>query len=256
MKAESDLFPKTSNYERELVRKYSVGGNVLYSTEALAKSMKISPGMKVLDLGCGKALSSVFLAKEYQVHVWAVDKFFSARRNFELVQLFHCEENVHPLDLDARMLPFPDNYFDCIISVNAFTYFGTDDKYLPYISRFLKPGGQIGITDICFAQEIETVNEIPDFLRETFYDYWYHIHSLNWWENKWLKTGLLESVAPSLLGESDSMKDEYINYSRQDNADAFAACMQKDLSNFILYFSLVGTRGSKAAFLEESFFGR
>ena len=33
----------------------------------------LEPGMRVLDLGCGKGLSSIFLAKEFGVQVWAAD---------------------------------------------------------------------------------------------------------------------------------------------------------------------------------------
>ena len=29
--------------------------------------MELEPGMRVLDMGCGKAISSIFLAKEFDV---------------------------------------------------------------------------------------------------------------------------------------------------------------------------------------------
>jgi len=40
--------------------------------------------MRVLDLGCGKALSSIFLAKEYGTQVWATDLWISATDNRKL----------------------------------------------------------------------------------------------------------------------------------------------------------------------------
>ena len=40
--------------------------------------MPIEPGMKVLDLGCGKAMSSIFLAREFRVSVWATDLWIPA----------------------------------------------------------------------------------------------------------------------------------------------------------------------------------
>jgi len=35
--------------------------------------LTLRPGMRVLDLGCGTALTSIFLAREYDVEVWATD---------------------------------------------------------------------------------------------------------------------------------------------------------------------------------------
>ncbi|MEZ5227484.1 MAG: hypothetical protein R2710_12635 [Acidimicrobiales bacterium] len=46
-----------------------MGPNALWLTEALTEVMTIEPGMKVLDLGCGKAMSSIFLAKEFGAQV-------------------------------------------------------------------------------------------------------------------------------------------------------------------------------------------
>jgi cyclopropane fatty-acyl-phospholipid synthase-like methyltransferase len=42
--------------------------------------------MRVLDLGCGRALSSIFLRKEFEVEVWAVDLWFSASENLQRIR--------------------------------------------------------------------------------------------------------------------------------------------------------------------------
>jgi len=39
-------------------------------------------------------------------------------------------------------------FFDAIISIDSFMYYGTDDLYLSYLARFLKPGGKIGIVSV------------------------------------------------------------------------------------------------------------
>ena len=74
----NDNFPRSSKYDPEWVLKGWMGPNVLWLTEFLCEKMDLKPGMRVLDLGCGKALSSVFLAKEYGVQVWATDLWKSA----------------------------------------------------------------------------------------------------------------------------------------------------------------------------------
>jgi cyclopropane fatty-acyl-phospholipid synthase-like methyltransferase len=46
-----------------------MGPNVLWLTEFVCEAMDLRAGMRVLDLGCGKALSSIFLAREFAVQV-------------------------------------------------------------------------------------------------------------------------------------------------------------------------------------------
>ena len=43
------------------------------------------------------------------------------------------------------MLPFADDFFDAIVSIDSFFYYGTDDHYLNYLARFVKPDGPIAI---------------------------------------------------------------------------------------------------------------
>jgi cyclopropane fatty-acyl-phospholipid synthase-like methyltransferase len=55
-----------------------MGPNVLWLTEWLAGAMSLEAGMRVLDMGAGRAISSIFLAAEYGVDVWANDLWISA----------------------------------------------------------------------------------------------------------------------------------------------------------------------------------
>ena len=57
-----------------------MGPNVLWLTEALTQVLPLEPGMRVLDLGCGAAISSIFLARELGVQVWAADLWIEPRR--------------------------------------------------------------------------------------------------------------------------------------------------------------------------------
>jgi ubiquinone/menaquinone biosynthesis C-methylase UbiE len=56
---------------------------------------------------------------------------------------------------NARSLPFSDEFFDVIVSLDSFCYYGTDDLYLNYLARFVKPGGAIGIGGAGLMQEID-----------------------------------------------------------------------------------------------------
>ena len=60
-----------------------MGPNSLKMLEELTCGMDLKPGMKVLDLGCGKGLTSIFLAKEFGVTVYATDLWIGATENYE-----------------------------------------------------------------------------------------------------------------------------------------------------------------------------
>ena len=59
------LFPLTAKYDEDWVMQNSIIENVLYYIESLCEVLRFEKGMRVLDLACGKAVSSIFLAKEY-----------------------------------------------------------------------------------------------------------------------------------------------------------------------------------------------
>ncbi|MGC4046210.1 MAG: methyltransferase domain-containing protein [Armatimonas sp.] len=102
-----------------------MGPNVLWLTEFLCEAMDLRPGMRVLDLGCGKAISSLFLAKEFGVQVWATDLWIPPTENFSRIREAGLVSQVFPVYADARSLPYAQEFFDAIISVDAFEYFGT-----------------------------------------------------------------------------------------------------------------------------------
>ncbi len=68
-----------------VVASTSGGANSLWLTEWLAAALDIRPGMRVLDLGCGRAASSIFLHREFGVQVWATDLWFSASENLQRI---------------------------------------------------------------------------------------------------------------------------------------------------------------------------
>ena len=246
------VFPKVSHYDPEWVRKHSMGENVLFNLESLTKSLELKPGMRVLDLGCGKAISSIFLAKEFGVKVWAVDNAISASANFQRILDADCEDKVIPLEADARSLPFAGEYFDVVIVVDSYTYFGTDEKYLPYIARFLKPGGCLAIVDVCFKHEIENLEQVPDFLREDYQKYWYFIHTINWWRKLWEKTGLVHVEAAQELEEAQHVREQYVkDFEKQGKTDPFAKALKLDEQHFISFLKLIGRRTQKTAYLQN-----
>ena len=158
-----DRFPRASGYNPGWVMaSVSGGANPLWITEWLAEALDLRPGMRVLDLGCGRALSSIFLHREFGVEVWATDLWFSASENLQRIRDAGAEAGVFPIHADARSLPFAAEFFDAIVSIDSYFYFGTDDLFLNSLARFLKPGGQLGIAGAGLIREFD--GQVPDHL--------------------------------------------------------------------------------------------
>ena len=189
-----DEFPLSAKYDMHWVHKNEMGPNVLWITEALCQVMHLKPGMRVLDMGCGTAMSSIFLAKEFDVQVWAADLWISATENFERICEAGLEGRVFPVDAEARALPFDDDFFDAIVSLDSYHYFGTDVHYLEFhILKLLKRGGQIGIVSPASPEEI------PLPLPEHLGDEWYWVNSVDWWHHHWKRYPELEVERAELL---------------------------------------------------------
>ena len=245
-------FPRATSYDPEWVQQHSMGENVLFNLESLTEKISLKPGMRVLDLGCGKAISSVFLATEFGVQVWAVDEAIPATENLERIKEGQVTDKVFPLQADARALPFAEAYFDAVLVVDSYTYFGTDEKYLPYICKFIKPGGVIAIADVCFTEEIENLKAVPKFLQKDYQQYWYYIHSVAWWRKLWEKTGLVEITCAEELPGKELVRQEYIRYFEgKRQKDAFAKAVAKDKNGLISFFRLIGRRTSQPSYLQS-----
>jgi hypothetical protein len=57
-------YTRSDSYDPAWVTANQMGSNALWLTESLSEVMPITSDMNVLDLGCGRAMSSIFTAKE------------------------------------------------------------------------------------------------------------------------------------------------------------------------------------------------
>jgi cyclopropane fatty-acyl-phospholipid synthase-like methyltransferase len=189
----SEKFPRASRYHPEwIMASVSGGANSLWLTEWLTEALKLTPGMRVLDLGCGRGASSIFLHREFDVQVWAVDLLTSVSERFQLIRDAGGENGVFPIHADARSLPFAAEFFDAIICIDAFPYCGgTDDLYLNYLARFVKPAGFMGIAGAGVTHDIE--GAVPQHLQAWWaQDQGWCLHSARWWRQHWEQSGIMD----------------------------------------------------------------
>ena len=233
-------FPRSFKYNPEwMVAGASSSANALWLTEWLSESLALSPGMRVLDLGCGRATSSIFLRREFGVEVWATDLWFSASENLQRIRDAGVEDGVFPIHADARALPFAAGFFDAIVSIDSFVYYGTDDLYLNYLCQFLRPGGSIAIAGAGLAAEIE--GPVPEHLRTWWTPSLWSLHSASWWRRHWERTGLVSIEHADLLPDGWQLWLAWHQVIAPDNAVEIAA-VSADRGRYLGYVRAVGRR--------------
>jgi SAM-dependent methyltransferase len=134
-------YPRSSRYDAVWLVENMMGPCSVWLAEALTNVMPLLPGERVMDLGCGKAMSSIFLAREFGVKVEAIDLWIGAEENAARISNAGLSDVVTAVHSDATCLDFPEGHFDAIISIDAYHYFGTEPKLLGSIVPLLKPGG-------------------------------------------------------------------------------------------------------------------
>jgi SAM-dependent methyltransferase len=154
---------------------------------------------------------------------------------------------VFPLHADARSLPFASNFFDAIVCIDSFSYYGTDDLYLNYLAQFVKPDGPIGIAGAGLVREIE--GPLPEHLREFWTQDFWAVHSAAWWQRHWERTGIMD------VELADTMPDGWqlwLDWQRAVNPDSGTEikALEADAGRCLGYVRLVGRRRGQAK-LEE-----
>ena len=106
--------------------------------------------------------------------------------------------SVQAVRAEAHSLPFAANSFDAIICIDAYEYFGTADGYLAYITRFLRPGGQLAIATPGMTREVRDLGEIPPHIKACVG--WEAIawHTAAWWRFQWEITELVTVTSARL----------------------------------------------------------
>ncbi|MFC1408444.1 cyclopropane-fatty-acyl-phospholipid synthase family protein [Streptacidiphilus sp. N1-12] len=193
-----ERYPLSSTYDPVWLLDLEMGPNPLWMLEDLARELELRPGMRVLDLGCGKGATSVFLAREFGVQVVAADWWIAAEDTAAVFAQAGVADRVTAAHTEAHALPFPEEHFDAIVSIDAFEYFGTADSYLPYLLRFLRPGGQVGVATPAMAREVRELGAIPAHIERLFGWEAMAWHTPQWWRFQWETTKLVDVTCARL----------------------------------------------------------
>lgn len=140
-------YPKSEKYDTPELMAKIMGPNPIKLEEELMNGHKIENGAVVCDLGSGQGLTSVFLAREYGFKVYACDLWSDPDENRKFFESMGVsDERITPVKADATDLPFDSGFFDAVVCVDSYNYFGRDPKFLDQkLLPFLKSGGYIYI---------------------------------------------------------------------------------------------------------------
>ena len=84
-----------------------MGPNVLWLTESLSQVMQLEPGMRVLDMGCGRAISSIFPVREFGVQVWATNLWLKPSENAGRIRDADVGDRVFTVHAEAQRATQP-----------------------------------------------------------------------------------------------------------------------------------------------------
>lgn len=246
----NDRFPRSAKYDPEWVLKNNMGPNALWLTEWLCEKMDLKPGMRVLDMGCGKCLSSVFLAREFDVQVWANDLWISETENWQRIKEAGLEGRIYPIHAEAHDLPYAEGFFDAIVSVDSYHYYGTDDLYFKYFRRFVRPGGQVGMAVPGLVKDFE--GAVPGHLtRRTagggvFWDEdCWAFHTSAWWRRLWERTGHTDIEVADVLQDGWRLWLQFVKACSEAHAHYFGDeidSLEADRGEYLGFVRMVARR--------------
>ncbi len=169
-------------YKKYFTKEYMMGPNALRLLSEIVEDnpQETSKG-NVLDLGCGAALSSIFLANETKADtVWALDLWVSPTDNWKRICENGLEGKIIPIHGDALAMPFAQEYFDSVVSVDTYHYFGCEENvFAEKILPFIKKGGYALIVVPGLKEELQ--GEMKTIMDEWATDEAYMFKTKEWW---------------------------------------------------------------------------
>jgi SAM-dependent methyltransferase len=233
-KPDRSHYPELEHYSRDECYQDFFGGGGLYLAVEMLRTLRLQPNDIVLDLGCGKGATSIFLAKHYGVHVVALDLWTPADYLNEKCKAEGYAEQISAIQMDAtEPLPFPEKHFDAIFCMNSLNFYGGSIDFLRHLLKHLKPGGQLCVGSEVLSSEFteEQITHPPPVYAfrlppphehvDVFEDDFKKQHTPGWWQDLFQASGLLEIEHCRALENADVIYEELVRYEHEHDMDPF-----------------------------------
>jgi cyclopropane fatty-acyl-phospholipid synthase-like methyltransferase len=204
-------YPRADRMNPDLIKHNIMGPNPAKLLEEMLNKFPLEPGQTVMDLGCGQGVTSIMLVKEYGLKVFAVDLWISASENW---QRFRKEgltrEQIVPIHEDAHQLPFADEFFDAVVSIDSYHYFGLDKAYLgKHLLPLVKPGGYLLLVVPGFHRDVHA--NIPKELLLTWSaEDLDTIHDADYWRDVISATDGVEILAIDEMESNENCWEDWL----------------------------------------------
>ena len=148
-----------TEWNNELLRELKAGDYPKYPNEVMLKvifggylSNRPCPNSnwKVLDVGCAMGSNLVPFA-DIGCDVYGIDVHLDIANNAKKIMQQRGYEDIDFREGTNRNIPFPDNYFDLITSINTLHYEENEEDIMSALNEFqrvLKPGGGLYICTV------------------------------------------------------------------------------------------------------------
>jgi len=142
-------------YEAIFGRTYvSVGGEE--TTKDFTKDLCLTPGMKVLDIGCGTGGSAFYMARRYGADVHGVDlasNMIAIAQDYRAEMEAEVKHRVQFYIEDATNMSYPKDFYDVVYSRDTILHIDNKEELFKKFLYTLKPGGQLMISDYCHGDQ-------------------------------------------------------------------------------------------------------
>lgn len=206
---------KSEKYNTPELMKMIMGPNPIKLEEELLQEHKIPKNAVVCDLGSGQGLTSVFLAKEYGFTVYAADLWSDPAENRKFFDSMGVSpDKLIPVKADATDLPFEKDFFDAIVSIDSYNYFGRDESFLDKkLLPFVKSSGYIYIAIPGMKKDCHDKLP-PELLLSWTPKQLEYMHDVKYWTDMVSKCAGAEVIG---VNEMESNDEVWADWLKQDN---------------------------------------
>jgi ubiquinone/menaquinone biosynthesis C-methylase UbiE len=149
---------KLGKIEKWFINKESHSKKVIEKAEKLLAYLDMNPKFQLLEIGSGAGAVSIYLAEKHKVKITGTDidseQINIAKEKSKKIK------NVTFLEADAVNLPFKNQHFDVILSINVLHHISNWMGALKEITRVLKKDGYLILVELLFTKWTELIGKI------------------------------------------------------------------------------------------------